>query len=183
MTSTTESRIYVACLASYNAGILHGAWIALNGKDTDEVGEEIAAMLKASPTAGAEEYAVHDFEGFNGYNPGEYPDMGKLIGLVEAADKAQDADAFWGWVAHDSYNADSPERFEDAYRGEWSDLGEYAADYWEQTGDKLEAPKGQWWHPLNYIDWDRMGADLETSGDVFTVDAPGGKVWVFDTRA
>ena len=27
ITTNTEPRIYVACLAAYNNGILHGAWI------------------------------------------------------------------------------------------------------------------------------------------------------------
>lgn len=43
------SSIYVACLASYNAGILHGEWIDLEGKDTNEVHADIARILRASP--------------------------------------------------------------------------------------------------------------------------------------
>lgn len=42
-------RIYVACLASYNSGILHGEWIDLEGMDADGVREEIATMLRESP--------------------------------------------------------------------------------------------------------------------------------------
>lgn len=41
-------RIYVACLASYNNGVLHGEWIDLDGQDTDDVQAEIAKMLRAS---------------------------------------------------------------------------------------------------------------------------------------
>tara|TARA_R110000796_G_scaffold9452_7_gene32203 strand:+ start:1004 stop:1669 length:666 start_codon:yes stop_codon:yes gene_type:complete len=40
-------RFYAACLASYNNGVLHGAWIEAS-TDTDEMQEEIAAMLRAS---------------------------------------------------------------------------------------------------------------------------------------
>ena len=49
--------IYIACLASYNAGILHGAWISAPFCDDD-----IAQMLANSPTPGAEEWAIHDHE-------------------------------------------------------------------------------------------------------------------------
>ena len=42
------SRIYVACLAAYNNGILHGKWIPAS-TDTDEIWAEVSAMLKASP--------------------------------------------------------------------------------------------------------------------------------------
>lgn len=41
-------RIYVACLASYNSGVLHGTWIDLDGKDADDVQQEINAMLRES---------------------------------------------------------------------------------------------------------------------------------------
>ncbi len=42
-------RIYVACLASYNNGVLHGNWIDLEGMDADGVREEIATILRESP--------------------------------------------------------------------------------------------------------------------------------------
>jgi antirestriction protein len=38
-------RIYVACIASYNAGILHGRWIDVT--DPDDIWERVAAMLAA----------------------------------------------------------------------------------------------------------------------------------------
>lgn len=50
--------IYVACLAAYNNGKLHGAWIdATQAPET--IREAIQAMLKASPEPDAEEWAVH----------------------------------------------------------------------------------------------------------------------------
>ena len=42
------ARIYVASLSDYNAGILLGEWIDLDGKDADDVQGEIAAMLRKS---------------------------------------------------------------------------------------------------------------------------------------
>src|SRR4051812_38892101 len=67
----TEIRIYVADLAAYNSGILHGVWIDAT-LDVEDIQEQIDAMLKASPVADAEEYAIHDHEGFDGYSLGEY---------------------------------------------------------------------------------------------------------------
>lgn len=54
-----EIRIYVACPAAYNNGILHGCWIDAD-QDVDGIWSGINAMLKSSPIAGAEEYAIHD---------------------------------------------------------------------------------------------------------------------------
>ena len=51
-------RIYVACLASYNNGILHGRWIDVT--DEDAIWSEVQAMLKASPLDEiCEEWAIH----------------------------------------------------------------------------------------------------------------------------
>ena len=41
-------RIYVACLASYNAGILHGRWIDADSS-VDVMQEQVDAMLRESP--------------------------------------------------------------------------------------------------------------------------------------
>lgn len=44
---STEARIYVACLASYNSGKLHGTWIDV--VDVEAMQEEIHAVLASSP--------------------------------------------------------------------------------------------------------------------------------------
>lgn len=48
MNTNTEQRLYVACLASYNNGILHGEWIDA-ASDADEMQEEVNRILRASP--------------------------------------------------------------------------------------------------------------------------------------
>ena len=52
-----QPRIYVACLAAYNAGHLHGRWI--EATTPDEVMVEVRAMLADSPLPEAEEWAIH----------------------------------------------------------------------------------------------------------------------------
>jgi antirestriction protein len=76
-----EPRIYVACLAAYNSGWLHGAWIAVED-DADAVWAAIAAMLKASPVAGAEEFAIHDYEGFGGVEIAEYAGVDRVVEIA-----------------------------------------------------------------------------------------------------
>lgn len=44
----TEPRIYVACLAAYNNGSLHGRWIDAN-QSVDDIEADVQAMLNASP--------------------------------------------------------------------------------------------------------------------------------------
>jgi antirestriction protein len=61
--SSVKPRIYVACLAAYNSGYLHGQWINAD-QPAAKIFAEIRDMLQASPESGAEEWAVHDYEGF-----------------------------------------------------------------------------------------------------------------------
>ena len=68
---TSEIKIYVACLASYNNAILHGCWIDAT-QDMDDIWDDVNQMLKDSPEENAEEYAIHDYEGFGSYQVSEY---------------------------------------------------------------------------------------------------------------
>ncbi len=66
-----EIRIYIADLAAYNNGRLHGIWI--NACDElNDIKAQINKMLATSPEGFAEEYAIHDYEGLGGYALNEY---------------------------------------------------------------------------------------------------------------
>ncbi len=131
-TTTTAPRIYVACLAAYNNGILHGAWIDAD-QSADELHEDVKKMLAASPEPGAEEWAIHDFEGFGELRLSEWDSFERVS--VIATGIAEHGPAFSAWLSYD------PERepidasaFEDAYRGEWDSLRKYAEDFADEIG-------------------------------------------------
>ncbi len=68
----SDIRIYVADLAAYDKGILHGVWIDATA-DVSDMHKKVNAMLVSSPTGDAwGGYAIHRFEGFDGYSVGEY---------------------------------------------------------------------------------------------------------------
>ncbi len=68
-------RVYVASLSDYNAGVLHGRWIDAD-QDADAIHADIAQMLAESPTdKSAEEWAIHDYEGFHGITISEFEDI------------------------------------------------------------------------------------------------------------
>ncbi|MBN9123640.1 MAG: antirestriction protein ArdA [Nitrosospira sp.] len=77
-----EIRIYVADLAACNNGRLHSIWINACD-DINNIREQIKAMLTASPEGFAEEYAIHDYEGFGSYALSEYAG-------IETAHEVQD---------------------------------------------------------------------------------------------
>ncbi len=169
-TYSTTPRIYVACLAAYNSGYLHGAWInAYN--DADDIRAEIAAMLKTSPIAGAEEYAIHDYEGFEAVAIGEYAGIDKVAKI--AAFLAEHG--VLGGAVLDHFCGDMDEASEalsDRYHGKFSSL----ADYMEElTADTLTIPE----QLRYYIDWQAMAHDAELDGDLFTIQTDHDTVHVF----
>ena len=80
--SNAAPRIYVACLASYNSGVLHGRWIDA-GQDAEAIHEEIAEMLSESRELIAEEFAIHDFEGFTGYELSEHEAIAEVARIAQ----------------------------------------------------------------------------------------------------
>lgn len=150
-------KIYVACLASYNAGRLHGAWIDVD-TDKDVMAAKIEAMLKASPMLDAEEFAVHDYDEFP--NMGEYPSLDAIAAtaeLVELAAERQIAPSDFHHIADNWHgNADDIRRaLEDDFHGFYEDFDEFV----EQYADDfllINIPE----RVARYFDYDALARDL-----------------------
>jgi antirestriction protein len=174
MTSSTiqniQPRIYVACLATYNNGRLHGAWIDV-GTDEWAICDGIQAMLKASPIAGAEEYAIHDYEGFQGVRIEEYTGIVTLTAiaafLLEHGTVGAEVLNYYGGDLDEARAA-----MEDRHLGSFTSLADYVQEVTEET---VTIPQ-----PLRYyIDWQAMARDAEINGDVFTIEVGHDEVHVF----
>jgi antirestriction protein len=171
MATESERRIYVACLSSYNAGELHGRWIDAT-QGADHIREEVAAMLAESKHEPHEEWAIHDSEGLG--KVGEYDDFDDIAALADALE--EHGDAFLAYRDHVGDDA-TPERFQEAFRGEHRSVADYAEDFAREVYDLDKmGPMAQ------YIDFDKFGHDMEINGDIFSEDAPGGMVWIFDNN-
>lgn len=175
MTNVSEStpRIYVACLAAYNNGYLHGAWIDAD-QDSHQIKDEIAAMLARSPIEDAEEYAIHDYEGFEGVSISEYAGIDSVarMGAFIAEHGALGA----GLLEQFSGGMDQAEStLEDCYHGQFASL----ADYMEElTTESVTIPEALRY----YVDWQAMARDAEIGGDLFTIETAQGEVHVFSSR-
>ncbi len=170
---TAEIRIYVACLAAYNNARLYGRWIdATLGED--HIWNEVRAMLAASPQPGAEEWAIHDHEGFEGAPIHEYSSFETVAALATFIEERGELGgkllAHFGGELSDAQAA-----FED-YAGEHKSLADFAEDLNLECGPAI--PKRFEY----YIGWQAMGRDMEMSGDVFTVETGFEEVHVFWTR-
>ena len=82
MTTTSTIRIYMACLAAYNNGILHGRWIDAT-QGVEHIQQELNAMLKDSPMPNAEEHALHDYEGFADITLSEWASIDSIVETAE----------------------------------------------------------------------------------------------------
>ncbi|MEM1223292.1 MAG: antirestriction protein ArdA [Verrucomicrobiota bacterium] len=169
LTTYDEQSIYVACLAAYNSGTLHGEWITLTD-DIEETWNRIRKMLAASPIPDAEEWAIHDFEGFAGVRLSEWEDIERVHELSEFLQSHDEV----GALVLDHYNGD----IEDANRALENYMGCYQsiADYAQEiTESRTEIPK----HLEFYIDYERMGRDMDLSGDILTLSPRYDEVHIF----
>ncbi|WP_286828296.1 MULTISPECIES: antirestriction protein ArdA [Kordiimonas] len=165
-------RIYVACLAAYNSGILHGRWIDAD-KDADSLFAEVSAMLRASPASEAEEWVIHDYEGFEGAPISEYCSMTKVAAI--AAFVVEHGKLGGALLAHFSGDLEDAEAALEDYAGDYASLADLAE---ELTRESTAIPKN-----LDvYIDYEAMARDMALSGDVFTLPAEAGRVHVFWSR-
>ncbi len=168
-------RIYVASLSDYNDGRLHGRWIEA-AQDTETLAEEVQAMLEASPAGLAEEYAVHDFEGFGDWHVGEFESLDS-ISRVALAIEAHGL-AFAAWIAYTgSTDIEQIDRYEEAFMGEFASPTEFAELYAEDIGLQITIePDGL----AQYVRFDAeaFGRDIEI--ELHVVEKPGGGIWLFD---
>jgi antirestriction protein len=201
-----DIRIYVACLASYNSGTLHGEWIDAT-LGVDHIWEEVRAMLRASPepnvmvlcqkccgspkdvgadgcdackgtgkVPSAEEWAIHDYEGFAGLKLGEGESFDKVAEIAELLEEHGKAYAAYVDLVGSEYA--TADGFSDAYQGHHTSAEEWAAQWLEDTGALQEVPESL----RNYIDYESYARDASYDGMSF-VDAgsPDYGVYVFST--
>lgn len=204
---TTTPRIWVACLASYNAGTLHGTWIDAD-QSADGLYAEVQTMLDASPenrtcqwcgaelieTVGvthwskpcthaehwpgkAEEFAIFDFEGFGALRLSEYESLERISAIATAM--SEHGEAFAAWLSYECDREADVEAFEEQYLGEWDSLHDYAENYAEDTGLNDAAEKAG--SPYVTVDIDALERDLDI--ELYTVESDHYTVFVFDPSA
>jgi len=171
MENTPSPRIYVSCLAAYNAGYLHGCWIDAT-QDEKNICKEIRQMLTVSPIGNAEEWAIHDHEGFGSIELKEYED---IASVCEKAQFVQDYGEV-GLVAY-KYSSGNIEEARNLvnyhYQGEWDSKLDFAVYLFEEC----------YFHELpdSYIDYEQFAYDIFID-DYFSVDSQSNKKHIFSNH-
>jgi len=175
-----EPQIYVASLADYNAGRLHGVWLAAD-QPTKDLEQQAEAMLATSPEPGAEEYAVHDYENFAGIRLGEFTSLATISRL--AAGLVEHGPAFAALVEWLGAEYATDEAFQDHYRGSWDSLQDYAEDLLgESDVDQYLDEVPSWLRSYVTVDVAGFARDLQLGGDIHVAE-DGVQVHVFDAHA
>ena len=160
ITQTSTIRIYVASLADYNAGVLHGRWIDAQ-QDGADIQEQVNYMLSLSTQDIAEEWAIHDYEGFQGLHIEEYESFTKVAELADAVAQHGVPFALWhNYIGVDELRQD----FTDHYLGEFDSVAQYAEEFYDYISE--DVPDALRYH----IDWEGVGRDMEQDGMIVEID-------------
>jgi antirestriction protein len=166
---STQIRIYVACLAAYNNGHLHGRWIdATQGES--HIWEQTRAMLAASPEENAEEWAIHDYEGFEGAPISEWESFESVANIAEFIEEHEELGG--KLIEHYGGELKDAKTALEHYHGEYESLEDYARSLTEDTSEIPE-------NLALYIDYAKMGRDWEMSGDIFTIETAHNETHIF----
>ena len=164
----SEIRIYVACLASYNNAILHGVWIDAN-QDEDKILDAISEMLARSSIPHAEEYAIHDYEGFEGVSIAEYQGIKSVSEIAEFIEEY----GTLGAKLLDYYSEieEAKQALKERYFGQYSSVSDFCE---ESITNQCDIPKELEY----YIDYERMARDWELT-DLLTIETAFEQIHIF----
>lgn len=164
--------IYIACLAAYNRGHLHGAWINAD-RDEDEIREDIEYILSYSPEDDAEEWAIHDYSGFGGMRLSEYESLEDVSRIACAI--AEHGDVFAAYCSY--YGTDATvEDFQNSYFGVWESEEDFVYEQLQEQG--IIASVEEAGLLSCYIDLEKIARDW-FMGDYISVEISYKEVYVF----
>jgi antirestriction protein len=175
--SSLTPRIYVASLSDYNAGELRGVWIDAD-QDEEDLQAAVRGMLATSNNQPAEDWAIHDYEGFGSFQLSEHQSLAVVsavaLGIAEY-DGAFAAYAAWAGTDEETLGA-----FNDCYLGRWPSLDAFARDTADDFGWEA-ALQGLPEAMRDYvsIDYPQFAHFLESTLNI--VEADGG-IYVFTER-
>ena len=157
--------IYVACLASYNAGKLFGQWIDCT-QGYDHVMDEIKAMLSNSDEEIAEDWAIHTYHGFHKIKLDEWQDIHTVCEIAEKLAEYDELAEVFSMLYNDFTSLDEAvSMMEDNYIGCYESEQDFIYEYVESAcilegvADNIK----------RYFDYDALLKDMEYGGDVFSI--------------
>lgn len=169
----SHPRIYVACLAAYNNGRLHGRWIDAS-RGEDAIFDAVQVMLADSPEPDAEEWAIHDYENFHGCHISEYAGFGAVAELAAFIEEHGALGAKLNEYFGNSLD-EARAAFDD-YAGEFASAAEFTEQLHDDPGTEIPTSL------TYYIDWQALARDMALNGEIMVFQTGFDAVHVFWTR-
>ena len=140
-------------------------------------------MLRTSPTTArwgepAEEWAIHDYEGFGDLRLSEMDSLDYVARIAGGIEKH--GLAFAAWASEVNSDSEQMEQFEERFQGEWESVEAYAENLLDEMSAQRvidEAP--EWLQPYLKLDVAGFARDLDAGGDITTAETDDGRVWVW----
>lgn len=180
---TLRPRIWVASLADYNNGTLHGVWLNA-AQDEADLQAAVDTMLAASPLTAetgepAEEWAIHDTDGFGPLHIDEYETLHWVSLVAKGIAEHGLAFAAYADVVEDE---ELLAGFSDDYLGHYDSFLAYLEQRvndlcYDRILDEVVPPTIR---PYVKIDLAATANDLLSKGDLHALPAPDGGVWIFN---
>ena len=173
-------QIWVASLADYNNGTLHGVWLNA-ARDEAELHADISTMLAASPLTAAtgepaEEWAIFDYDGFTPLRIDEHENLRWISRVAKGITEHGPAFAAYADVVEEEELLDG---FDVAYLGHYDSVHAYVEQLVNDLGyDRiLDEHLPATVRPYVKIDISATAADLLR--DLHALPAADGGVWIF----
>jgi antirestriction protein len=130
MTTTTSPRLYVGTYAKYSSGSIKGAWIDLEGHDSESFLEACHALHSDESDP---EFMFQDFEGFprSLYSESSLPSQ--LWEWLECSEEDREIWEAYAEAVGYPFEDTSLEQAQDAYAGQYDSEADFAESICEET--------------------------------------------------
>jgi antirestriction protein len=152
-------RIYVASLSDYNAGRLHGVWITLDD-DLETTWSQLHTMLATSTEPHAEEWAIHDYEGFGPLALDEWESIEQVQRIATGIAEHGEAFAHWASLLDRRYWDEQLGHFSEHYQGAWSSMEAFVEQMLDDMGIDTDEIGPAFLQPYITIDFTALARDV-----------------------
>lgn len=148
--------------------------VTFHNSETGDTRQDTCPTCNGTGTVpSAEEWAIHDTDDFGGLKIGESESIDTVSELAKAL--TEHGEPWAKWYENENRDGADVEGFQDAYRGHYDSLADYAEEFCDNCMFDRFAPDVL----KQYFDFERFGNDMERGGDIWTADADGGGVHVY----
>lgn len=177
-----DIEIWIGCLATYDAGRLHGRWFDA-AVESEVLHGAAAQVVASSPIPNAEDYYIGDYEGFYEVNVegASIETVARVARLI-----AEHGEPFAKWLVYQGLEQIDyvEQNFEDFYLGEYPSREQYVEHVLRETeAYRFLESAPEYLRDFISVDLEAVADLFESEGLLVLNNADGEVVFVFNGRA